>query len=155
MVTTKQHRERGQHMAMKKIGAAAVIFNSEGHVLLVKHGYGHENWEIPGGGSEPNESPEETAVREVREETGLTVTLRRMTGVYYVEETDSMGFVFLCDSEGGEPTANDRSELTDCGYWPVDALPRPISNWTVRRIQDVVSGAPPAMVSIPKVTYSE
>ena len=32
-----------------------------------------------------------------------------------------------------------RAEITDCGYWPADALPRPISDFTVRRIEDALS----------------
>jgi 8-oxo-dGTP diphosphatase len=46
-------------------GSAAVILNDAGHVLLVKHTYGRLNWELPGGGAEPNESMMATAVREV------------------------------------------------------------------------------------------
>jgi 8-oxo-dGTP diphosphatase len=142
-------------MALKKVGAAAVILNDEGHVLLVKHGYGHLNWEIPGGGSEPNESPAETAIREVREETGLTAIVRHMTGVYYVEDVDGVGFVFLCDADGAATVA-DAAEITDCGYFPIDALPRPISNWTVRRIRDAVSGAgQPLPVAISVIAYLE
>ena len=57
--------------------------DSEGRILLVKHNYGKYNWEIPGGLSELNESAEETAKREVFEETGLEVTIGRLTGVYY------------------------------------------------------------------------
>lgn len=48
----------------KLIGAAAVIVNSEGNVLLVKHSYGKNNWDLPGGKGEDNESAEETATSE-------------------------------------------------------------------------------------------
>jgi 8-oxo-dGTP pyrophosphatase MutT (NUDIX family) len=34
---------------------------------------------------EPDETPTETALREVLEETGLTVTADRLTGIYYRE----------------------------------------------------------------------
>lgn len=67
----------------KLIGAAAIILNLEGHVLLVKHSYGKYNWELPGGLSEAQESAEESARREVLEETGLKVTPESLTGVYY------------------------------------------------------------------------
>lgn len=58
-------------MPLKKLGAAAVILNDAGHVLLVRHTYGRLNWELPGGYAEAAESIVETAIREVREETGL------------------------------------------------------------------------------------
>lgn len=45
----------------KLTGAAAVIVDSDGKILLVKHSYGKNNWELPGGKGEDNESAEETA----------------------------------------------------------------------------------------------
>jgi len=52
--------------------AGAVIFrreNNEIKYLLIKYGWGH--WEFPRGGIEKGESIEETAKREIREETGI------------------------------------------------------------------------------------
>ena len=44
--------------------AGAVILDSQGRVLLVKHNYGPLNWEIPGGAAELDETPTETVLRE-------------------------------------------------------------------------------------------
>jgi 8-oxo-dGTP pyrophosphatase MutT (NUDIX family) len=122
-------------------GAAAVILNSQGHVLLVKHSYGPLNWEIPGGGSEANESIVETALREVREETGLLVAAQDMTGIYYAPHDDMLHFVFRCQLLDATATPHpDRDEITDCAYWPPEALPRPISDFTMQRIQDALAG---------------
>ena len=55
------------------MGGAGALFDDEGRVLLVRHTYGRLNWELPGGGAEPGESPNETAIREILEETGLEV----------------------------------------------------------------------------------
>src|SRR5690349_23837043 len=52
-------------------GAANVVTDGEGRVLLVHHTYGPLNWELPGGLGEANETPAENAARELREETGL------------------------------------------------------------------------------------
>lgn len=123
-----------------KSGAAAVIVNSNGHVLLVKHSYGRLNWELPGGGSEANESVVETAIREVREETGLQVVAQTMTGVYDDPVDDMIHFVFRCQLRGAAATPRpDRDEITDCAYWPPEALPRPISDFTIQRIQDALA----------------
>jgi 8-oxo-dGTP pyrophosphatase MutT (NUDIX family) len=126
---------------MKTVGAAACIVDGEGRVILVKHTYGHRNWELPGGAGEANESPVETAVREVQEETGLTVAARHMTGSYYAPENESLHFVFWCEMEAPQaiPQA-DGAEISACAFWSPDALPRPISDWTVRRIQDALAG---------------
>lgn len=120
-------------------GAAAAIFDQHGHILLVKHNYGRFNWELPGGGSEPNESTVETAIREVREETGLDVVAQSTTGVYYEAEDDFLHFVFRCrPQDAARVPQPDGSEITDCRYWPPDALPRPINDFTVRRIRDAI-----------------
>ncbi len=125
----------------KGFGAAAAIFDESGSVLLVKHRYGPLNWELPGGAAEIGESPAETAVREVREETGLDVVVRHLTGWYYEPEIDFLHFVLACDLV--EPTAApvpDLVEVSQCDYWPSNALPRPISNFTVRRVTEALHG---------------
>ena len=51
----------------------------DGKVLMVKHRSGRrEYWTLPGGALEPGESFEEAAVREMREETGLSVRVLRL-----------------------------------------------------------------------------
>ena len=130
----------------KKMGAAAILLNAQGHVLLVKHSYGRLNWELPGGGSEAGESVAETAVREVREETGLSVAAERLTGIYFDAGVDFHHFVFVCrQTHASQEPQPDGVEITDCGYWPPDALPRPLSDFTERRIQDAQAGVSPAL----------
>lgn len=55
------------HMA----GAGAWVEDEDGRVLFIRHGDAPELWGLPGGGHEPGETLDETAVREVREETGV------------------------------------------------------------------------------------
>lgn len=111
-------------------------------MLLVHHTYGALNWELPGGSGEQGESPAETAVREVYEETSLTVSASGMTGCYFMPENETLHFVFRCDVSGtGEMPVPDGDEISECAYWPLNSLPRPISDWTVKRIHDAVSGS--------------
>jgi 8-oxo-dGTP pyrophosphatase MutT (NUDIX family) len=44
-------------MSLTLVGAAAIITDGEGGVLLVRHIYGRKNWELPGGRVEQGESP--------------------------------------------------------------------------------------------------
>lgn len=127
---------------MGLMGAAAVILNERGEVLLVKHTYGKCNWEIPGGRGEEGESPVDTAIREVREETGLLVVAQHMTGYYFDVSQGGLHFVFWCEAQAGtDDAAPDGAEVSECGYWPPEALPRPISDFTVLRIRDALTGA--------------
>jgi 8-oxo-dGTP pyrophosphatase MutT (NUDIX family) len=122
------------------LGAATVILDDAGRVLLVKHSYGERNWQIPGGGGESGESAEETARREAREEVGIDLDIDRLVGVYW-ELPDDHHFVFRARALG-EPQVTDLDEITELGWFSPDALPRPISDFTVRRITDAIAGGP-------------
>jgi 8-oxo-dGTP pyrophosphatase MutT (NUDIX family) len=136
-------------MTPKAVGAAAVIQDGDGRVLLVKHSYGRLNWELPGGAAEANESMVETALREVREETGLAVVARHTAHVYYDSSEDFLHFVFLCERvEASAEPRPDLAEITTSGFWPVDRLPRPISTFTVQRIQDALTGKPQPLPTV-------
>src|SRR6185437_1778288 len=63
------------------LGAIAVFFDSAGRVLLSERADGR-GWNLPAGFVDAGEGPEEAAVRETREETGLEVEIDRFVGVY-------------------------------------------------------------------------
>ena len=60
-------------MISRPRAAAAVFRNSNQEILLVKHRWrdGSTSWILPGGALLPQEKPEEAALRELEEETGL------------------------------------------------------------------------------------
>ena len=129
------------------LGAASVIRDDHGRILLVKHSYGELNWELPGGQGEAHESAEETARREAREEVGVELHIDRLTGVYWEPESDAHHFVFLARSNGAA-RVHDRIEITDVGWFDPSDLPRPLSDFTERRIADAVSGGPARVQTI-------
>jgi 8-oxo-dGTP pyrophosphatase MutT (NUDIX family) len=135
------------------LGANAAVFDYRGRVLLVKHTYGRKNWELPGGVAEPGESIIGTALREALEETGLQLVAKHTTGIYYEPELDLVVFVFLCYPEDGtfDKLSPDGNEIGECGFWSPGALPRPISDFTIRRVSDASSGvALPLPAIVPK-----
>ena len=66
--------------AVRCVGA--IIFDPAGRLLLIKRGHdpGAGLWSLPGGRVEPGESDEQAVVREVAEETGLSVRPGRLAG---------------------------------------------------------------------------
>ena len=137
------------------MGGACALFDEDGRVLLVRHTYGRLNWEVPGGGAEPGESPDETAIREMREETGLDVAVDRLTGVYYevgpnpgYDHEPIVHFVFLARSLDARAPEARHPEIGEVGWFQLDALPTPISDFTERRIRDAASGREASVIRV-------
>lgn len=141
------------------MGAASVIVDDQKRVLLVKHNYGRHNWEIPGGLSEARESAEETARREVREEIGVEIAIEALTGVYWEPAWRGGGghhFVFRARlAEGVTPRVADPNEIADLGWIAFDALPRPLSDFTLKRIEDALTGAPASLQVVERRIWLE
>ncbi len=80
----------------RKVAGAGVIFqNKEGNILLVKPDY-RDDWLLPGGSIDEDESPRDCAMREVQEEIGLTIPEPRFLGVCYSKrEKFSDGLMFF------------------------------------------------------------
>jgi 8-oxo-dGTP diphosphatase len=109
-----------------------VIVEKNGQVLLLKrknvHGAG--SWSTPGGHLEYGESPEECAIREVKEETGVNigdVEFRAFTNDLF--EASEKHYITIW-MEGrllsGEPIVNASYEASDVGWFAWDALPKPL-----------------------------
>ncbi|WP_153072168.1 NUDIX domain-containing protein, partial [Escherichia coli] len=64
-----------------KPGVAGIVFDEYGRVLLMKRA-DNGLWGIPSGHVEPAETVEQAIIREIREETGLEVQVKRLIGVY-------------------------------------------------------------------------
>ena len=130
-------------------GTVGAIFDESGGVLLEKRS-DNGFWGLPGGGVDIGESVEECVVREVLEETGLVVTVKRLVGIYsdprhYSVATYPDGGIvqyvsalFECVRASGELRIS--SESTDIGYFATDALPEDTMPGHHIRIQDVLAG---------------
>ncbi len=88
------------------VAVKGIIRRKDGKILILKRSAGDDHlpevWETVGGGMDEEQSPQEALKREIREETGLTVsvgepfnvfTFRKQTGEFKV------GITFLCDTE--------------------------------------------------------
>jgi ADP-ribose pyrophosphatase YjhB (NUDIX family) len=61
------------------VGAVAAIFNDAGQVLMVEHTFRPDYpWGLPGGWVEAGEDPQKAIERELQEELGLTVVVKKL-----------------------------------------------------------------------------
>lgn len=90
------------------VSVAGIVIREDGRVLVIKRDdNGH--WEAPGGVLELDESFEAGVRREVLEETGLEVTVERLTGVYKNMTHGIVALVYRCRPAGGEPHSTDEA----------------------------------------------
>lgn len=100
---------------------ASVLAKSDDRFVIVRYADKSEGeWGVPGGLVEPDESIEEAAVREAKEETGLDVNLGRALAVIRARITspggNSMGYLrllFQAQVVGGSPGALDTHEIAE------------------------------------------
>ena len=96
------------------------------HRTRKKNDMNHDKWIAVGGRFEPGEGPEECAMREVKEETGLTMVSPRYRGVVtFINdqyETERM-HLFTAEQFEGEMTDCDEGELVWLPKAQINALP--------------------------------
>ncbi|WP_372350193.1 NUDIX domain-containing protein [Streptomyces sp. KL116D] len=92
--------EHEAKMAHPRMAAGALFFDATGRILMVEPTY-KDYWDIPGGYVETGESPLQAAVREVREELGISVPLGRLLAVDWAP-SDGEGDKVLYLFDGGQ-----------------------------------------------------
>ncbi len=115
-----------------RLGCSAVIFDESREKVLLTKRADNGLWCLPSGGVDPGECVEETVIREVREETRLTVRVLRLIGVYsdpnalvvYDENTavQIVALSFEVEITAGEPGLSD--ETSDWGYYSLEEIDR-------------------------------
>lgn len=116
-------------------GAGIIVEDGTGRILLMRRA-DNGAWGIPGGMMEPGESLEDTARREVREETGLEVRSMRLFDVfsgpelYYRypngDEVYNVSAVYISRDWAGD-FQPDPGETRELRFFAPDGLPANIS----------------------------
>ena len=128
MITLESEYERALGV---RPSVSAVIFDRRGRLLLQQRSDGGQ-WGLPGGSVEIGESLREAVAREVREETGLTVAVRRLVGVYSEPQRQVVRYpdgnvwhyvniCFECAVRGGELTTCEETLALE--FFPIRRLP--------------------------------
>lgn len=137
-----------------RLGTSAIIFNGEGKFLLTQR-QDNGQWCLPGGAVESGESLAEACEREVFEETGLSVRVKRLVGVYshpdqlVVYPDGHKAFIvaihFQAEIIGGELGLSD--ETTDFGYFTLEEIEKlKMLGRHKERIVDSLANQPDAVI---------
>ena len=126
--------------------ATAVITFPPDKILLIKRltvpfrGY----WALPGGRVDPGETVEQTIVREVKEETGLDVTVVRKIGEYHEQgvqggvEYDYYPACFFVTALSGD-IRKQESEIEEINLFSLDEVPATLAFEHAQMIKDFVT----------------
>ncbi len=135
------------------VGSSAIVSDDDGRILLQRRS-DSGNWALPGGAMDIGETLAQSAIREVREETGFHVRIDRIVGIY-----SDPGHVFAYDDGevrqefsiclaativGGTLLVS--SESTAVRFFPLPDLPDLQMHESIRiRIRDYLDAKPPAL----------
>ena len=128
-MTQVLYGERISKQGNIRVGCSAAIFDEHGRIFLTRR-TDNGQWCLPGGGMESGESVAEACEREVREETGLQVRIKRLVGVYshsdqlvvYPDGNKAhiVALHFEAEIISGRPRLS--NETTDFGYFTLEEI---------------------------------
>ncbi len=138
-----------------RMGCSAVIFNKTRTQALLTRRTDNGLWCIPGGAMEAGESAAEACIREVWEETGLHVSVKRLIGVYsdpnqlvvYPDGNKAHIVVMSFEVEviGGELGLS--NETTEAGFFSVtDMETMPMHGKHKERVEDALLNLAEALI---------
>ncbi|WP_233617826.1 NUDIX hydrolase [Actinomadura sp. WAC 06369] len=132
------------HPQMEPFGVAVIIANRFGQILMHLRddipgiawpGY----WSLPSGLAEPGETPAEAVVRELAEETGLTIPLTQRLEFPKCSEGDRV-VVFTGSWDGDPATLNLTEGVGLAFYAPEDLVGMLVPPWVMQAIEQLRDG---------------
>lgn len=122
--------------ASPKVGVRAAVFDDAGRILMVRETADEGRWTLPGGWADVNETPAQSVVREVVEESGYIVRAVKLAAAW---DRAAQGhppspfsvvrLFFICALEGGAPRTS--METSEIGWFGETEVPAELS---LRRI---------------------
>ena len=104
------------------IGVTGIIFNDKNEVLLFKHTYREIAWSLPGGYMKGKEHPKEALEREIKEESGFTISIDWRMKARTDRDTARLDLPYIGSFIGGKFTAS--KEVSDYRFFDFNSLPQ-------------------------------
>lgn len=127
-----------KRLKVARAGVGVMLMNDKGEVLLGRRHedsekagsqlHGEGTWTMPGGKLDFGDGLAEAAAREVLEETGIRTGKLDLLSVNNEVRHDAhfVTIGFLCKDFQGEPQVLEPDEITEWGWFALDALPEPM-----------------------------
>lgn len=123
------------HRPLLQVGAGIIVVDDQGRILLQLRSDNH-CWSYAGGSIELDEDVEDTARRELLEETGLVAEKLELFGVFsgkelhYVypngDEVSNVDIVYVCRQYSGTLKCQ-AGEVDALEFFPIDQIPENLS----------------------------
>jgi len=142
--------------------AAGALVHQDGRILLVRRGItpGRGKWALPSGYAEGGETPEDTAIRETEEETGLRVALERLlVAEAFYDGANPAGVILLYAAHVLHGKLQPRDDALEARFFAPNEVPeqiafrqhrRAIAHWAALPEGSGQPGAP--LVALPLST---
>jgi ADP-ribose pyrophosphatase YjhB (NUDIX family) len=118
--------------ATPKVGVRGAVFDDSGRILMVREVVDSHRWTLPGGWADVNQTPAQSVVREVFEESGYRVRPVKLAAVWDrarqalpATAFSIIRMFFICALEGGTPATS--LETSEIGWFNEDAIPQDLS----------------------------
>jgi ADP-ribose pyrophosphatase YjhB (NUDIX family) len=118
--------------ATPKVGVRAAVFDAAGRILMVRETVDEHRWSLPGGWADVNQTPAQSVVREVFEESGYHVRAVKLAAVWdrakQVHPPLTFSIVrmfFVCALQGGSPKTS--METSEVAWFAEEDVPADLS----------------------------
>ncbi len=136
------------------IGVGAVVSGARNRLFLARRGPAARNetgtWEFPGGEVRYGERLEDAIRREFAEEYGMRIEITGQLGAFdhllpgEGEGEHWVSVTYLARHSGGEPVIREPLKCSEIGWFPLDALPAPVSVITRSNVRRLATYRPAA-----------